>query len=122
MNINWEDNHDRKKLAATRVGCASRGKGNSFSSYSIKNFTSPPNLEISSPSTETVIRQDSVEVIGKTDEGCSLQINGQTIFIDEAGNFNEQVRLQIGINNIEIRSTNRLQKDTVKIVKILAEF
>ena len=90
--------------------------------YSIKNFTTPPNLEISSPSTETVIRQAEVEVIGKTDEGCSLQINGQTIYLDENGNFKEQVRLQPGINNIEIRSVNRIHKETVKIIKILAEF
>ncbi len=90
--------------------------------YSIKNFTSPPNLEISSPVTETVIREDQVEVIGKTDQGCSLKINDQTILIDENGNFQEVLRLQPGINNIEIRSMNRLKKETVKVIKILAEF
>jgi len=90
--------------------------------YSIRNFTTPPNLEISSPSTETVIRQSEVEVIGKTDEGCSLQINGETIYLDKNGNFQEQVRLQPGINNIEIRSVNRIHKETVKIIKILAEY
>jgi len=90
--------------------------------YSIKNFTNPPNLEISSPSTETVIRQSEVEVIGKTDEGCSLQINGQTIFLDENGNFKEKASLQPGINNIEIRSVNRIHKETVKVIKILAEY
>jgi len=90
--------------------------------YSIKNFTNPPNLEISSPVAETVIRQSEVEVIGKTDEGCSLQINGQTIFLDENGNFKEKVSLQPGINNIEIRSQSRIQKETVKNIKILAEF
>ncbi len=90
--------------------------------YSVRNFTSPPNLEISSPVADQVIRQDSVEIIGKTDEGVTLAINDQTIFIDDKGNFHESVKLQPGLNNIEIRATNRLKKETVKVIKILAEF
>jgi transcriptional regulator with XRE-family HTH domain len=90
--------------------------------YSVKHFTAAPNLEISSPSTETVIREDRVEVVGKTDIGCSLRINDQTVYIDDIGNFKEVVRLQPGINNIEIRSTNRVGRETAKVVKVLAEF
>lgn len=90
--------------------------------YSVKHFTTAPNLEISSPSTETVIRQDRVEVIGKTDIGCSLRINDQTVYIDGTGNFKEVIRLQPGINSIEIRSANRANKETAKVIKVLAEF
>ncbi|MFA6492851.1 MAG: helix-turn-helix domain-containing protein [Patescibacteria group bacterium] len=90
--------------------------------YAIKNFTAPPNLEIRSPSAETVIHQDRVEVIGKTDEGSSLKINDQVVFLDDKGNFKETVKLQTGLNNIEIRATNRVQKETVKVIKILAEY
>lgn len=90
--------------------------------YSVENFTSPPNLEISSPSTESVIHQESVEIIGKTDAGASLQINDQTVFIDDKGNFHEAIKLQPGLNNVELRATNRIKKETVKVIKILAEF
>lgn len=90
--------------------------------YALKNFTSPPNLEIESPSTETVIRQDRVEVIGKTDEGASLKINDQVVFLDDRGNFKETVKLQSGLNNIELKATNRVKKETVKVVKVLAEY
>lgn len=94
----------------------------SYVFYSVKNFTSAPNLEISSPVADQVLRQDKVEVIGKTDEGASLQINGQTVFLDERGNFHETIKLQPGLNNIEVRATNRLKKETIKIIKILAEY
>lgn len=90
--------------------------------YSVKNFTSPPNLEISSPLSDQVIRQDSVEIVGKTDAGVTLDINDQTIFIDDKGNFHEAVKLQPGINNIEVRAINRLKKETTKVIKILAEY
>ena len=90
--------------------------------YAVKNFTSPPNLEILSPVAETVIRQDKVEVVGKTDQGASLKINDQVVFLDDLGNFKEEVKLQPGLNNIELRAENRLKKETVKVIKILAEF
>lgn len=90
--------------------------------YALKNFTAPPNLVIQSPSAETVIHQDRVEVVGKTDIGASLKINDQVVFLDDLGNFKETVKLQTGLNNIEIRSINRVKKETVKVVKILAEY
>lgn len=90
--------------------------------YSVENFTSPPNLEISSPSAESVIREDHVEIIGKTDVGASLKINDQTVFIDDRGNFKETVKLQPGLNNIEIQATNRIKKENLKTIKILAEY
>lgn len=90
--------------------------------YSVENFTSAPNLEISSPSTESVIREDHVEIIGKTDAGATLQINDQTVYLDDKGNFRETAKLQPGLNNIEIKATNRIKKETVKTIKILAEF
>lgn len=93
-----------------------------YIAYSIKNFTSPPNLEISTPSTESVLHQDNVEIIGKTDEGVTLQINDQTVFIDGQGNFRETVKLQPGMNNIELKATNRIKKETIKTIKILAEY
>ena len=90
--------------------------------YSVENFTSAPNLEISAPVAESIIRQDNIEVIGKTDEGATLSINEQTVFIDNRGNFKETVKLQSGLNNIEEKSTNRLKKQTIKVIKILAEY
>ena len=90
--------------------------------YSVRSFTSAPNLEISSPVTESVIRQDRIEIIGKTDDEVTLKINDQVVFIDALGNFQETVKLQPGMNNIEIRATNRLKKETVKVIKILAEY
>lgn len=90
--------------------------------YSVRKFTSAPNMEISSPVAESVIREDKIEVVGKTDPGATLQINDQVVLIDPNGNFHEQVNLQSGLNNIEIKATNRLKKETIRIIKILAEY
>lgn len=90
--------------------------------YAVRNFTSPPNLVISSPVNDSIVHQERVEVTGKTDEGSSLQINNQTVFLDDNGNFHENVKLQPGLNNIELKATNRVKKETIKVIKILAEY
>ena len=89
--------------------------------YSVHQFTSPPNLEISSPSANQIITENSVQIIGKTDEGVTLTINGENVSIDDKGNFSQTVKLRAGLNSFEVRSINELKKENVKLIKVLAE-
>lgn len=90
--------------------------------YSVRSLTSAPNLQISSPSQEQVLKEDKVDIIGKTDAGVTLLINNQTILLDGNGNFNQQVKLNPGLNTFEIKAINQLKKETVKQIKILGQF
>ena len=90
--------------------------------FSVRQITTPPNLLISSPSSDQVIKESKVQIIGKTDEGATLVINNQTILLDDKGNFSQQVKLNPGLNTFEIKATNRLKKETTKELQILAEY
>lgn len=90
--------------------------------YSVRAFAMPPSLEISSPSTDQVVKEDKTEIIGKTDEGTVLQINDQAVLLDGNGNFSQEVKLNRGLNTFELRAENRLKKQTIKQIKILAEY
>lgn len=90
--------------------------------YSVSVFTLPPNLIISSPSSEQILKKSQVEIIGKTDEGATLMINNQAVLLDANGNFHQQVKLNPGLNTFVVTVTNRLKKETTKEVKILAQF
>lgn len=90
--------------------------------FSVRQITTPPNLLISSPSEDTIIKESKVEIIGKTDEGSTLEINNQAVLLDDRGNFNQQVKLNPGLNTFEIKATNRLKKETTKKLQILAEY
>jgi len=90
--------------------------------YSVRAITTAPNLAISSPSQEQVLKEDKVNIIGKTDIGITLLINNQTILLDGNGNFNQQVKLNPGLNTFEIKAISQLKKETVKQIKILAQF
>lgn len=90
--------------------------------YNVRAITMAPNLIIASPSSEQVLKTDTVNIIGKTDPGVTLLINNQTISLDGNGNFNQDVKLNPGLNTFEIRALSQLQKETVKQIKILAQF
>jgi len=90
--------------------------------FSVRQITTPPNLLISSPSSEQVIKESKVEIIGKTDEGSTLEINNQAVLLDDRGNFRQQVKLNPGLNTFEIKSTNRLKKEKTLQLQILAEY
>ncbi len=90
--------------------------------YSVRNLTSPPNLEIASPSSDQIINSDTVEIVGKTDEGTTVTINNQPVYIDDKGNFRQEVKLSPGLNSFEILAINGLKKENIKVIKVLAEF
>lgn len=92
-----------------------------YIAYSVNQFTSPPNLEILSPTTNQVYKDENLDIIGKTDEGATLTINGQNVQIDDMGNFRQTVKLHPGLNSFEIRSINALKKENVKLIKVVAD-
>lgn len=94
----------------------------SYIIYNVRAFAMPPNLEISSPVAEQVVKENKAEIVGKTDEGATLTINDQAVLLDDNGNFSQIVKLNIGLNTFELRAENRLKKETVKQIKILAEY
>ena len=90
--------------------------------YNVRALTTAPNLVISSPSQEQVLKEDKVNIIGKTDPEITLLINNQTIALDGNGNFSQQVKLNPGLNTFEIKAISQLKKETVKQIRILAQF
>lgn len=90
--------------------------------YSVRGFTAPPNLLVSSPSSDQILTTDSVNIIGKTDEGVALLINDQTVLLDGNGNFTQLVKLNPGLNTFQVKAVNRLKKENVVQIKILAQF
>lgn len=88
----------------------------------VRRFSAPPPLEISTPAAEAVVTANTVQVVGSTEPGASLFINNQSVNLDENGKFNQPVKLEQGVNTIEVLSRNRAQKQTIKTLKILANF
>lgn len=79
----------------------------------IKKIVTPPFLEITSPADNIVIDKNSIEILGKTEPESTVTINGQEVFLNADGNFQEKVELVEGINTIEISSQKKQSKKNI---------
>lgn len=90
--------------------------------YQVKSFASAPPLELNSSGIEQIVKVESIAISGQTDPGANLFINNQAVSVDQNGNFSQLVKLTSGVNNIEITAKNKANKETKKIIKLLAEY
>ncbi|OQA52984.1 MAG: hypothetical protein BWY43_00272 [candidate division WS2 bacterium ADurb.Bin280] len=85
--------------------------------YSVKNLSNPPFINIISPLDENAQSREVV-IEGKTNDTAVVDINGLGVSIDENGYFNQKVVLEEGLNLFEIKSTNRLGKQSSKMLRL----
>lgn len=87
-----------------------------------KSFASEPTLVILSPENGSLVSSDEGLIMGKTDRGAQVTINGQQVFVDGEGSFREKLVLQPGINAVNIRTLNRFQKEKTVTVSVEARY
>lgn len=80
--------------------------------WQVKILTAAPKLEVSSPAGNMTAEGDSIEIIGKTDPGADIYINGSPINISPDGSFKEKITLQNGLNVIQVKAKNKVGKET----------
>lgn len=89
--------------------------------FQVASFAAAPPLEIVTPAAQTVVTTQDVEVAGVTDPGATLAINRQTVAVDDQGHFRQSIHLAEGVNTIEIAATSPRDKETVKVIQLLAD-
>lgn len=90
--------------------------------YQVKGFAAAPPLELDNSDLAQIVKVESISVSGQTDPGASLFINSQAVLVDSSGSFSQVIKLSSGVNNIEITAKNKANKETKKIIKLLAEY
>jgi len=86
-----------------------------------KKFSSPPPIEVLSPTSEEV-SADKIVLKAVTSETAEVTINGHGVSVDDSGSFKQEISLRRGVNTIEIMAKNRMGRETVKTLKIFADF
>ncbi|TSC93258.1 MAG: Uncharacterized protein CEN89_162 [Candidatus Berkelbacteria bacterium Licking1014_7] len=82
-------------------------------------LTSAPNIEIVSPEGKSIVEKDAVEIIGRVNQDANIFINEESVLAQKNGEFSQRVKLQEGLNNIEVVAQNRFKKTTIKNIQIL---
>jgi cytoskeletal protein RodZ len=86
-----------------------------------KKFISPPSLNVFEPKEEQVVKERRVKVTGKTDGDAIVKINNQPVLLDSEGNFEAEIEIFEGTNEIVVKAQSRAGKETVVRRKIIPE-
>lgn len=76
-------------------------------------FMTPPPLVVSDPSEGDIVTTRVIEVVGKTDQDATIEVNGQPAIIDQDGKFIEEIEMAEGTDKIIIKAVSRSGKETV---------
>lgn len=84
-------------------------------------FAAPPALVVASPAEESRFATPLIEVTGTTEKESSLTVNGRELTLDERGNFDENIELPSGVNELQFISRNRFGKTQSVVRHIFVE-
>lgn len=87
----------------------------------INKIVSPPSLEIISPANNQVVKERTVEIVGKSEPETTVMINNQEVFSEISGDFESKVELKEGLNTIKITAQKKRSRETVVYLNILFE-
>ncbi len=85
-------------------------------------FSATPRLLISKPVNNSIIEHSSTELVGVTDVGNKVTVNGQAIFVNERGEFGERIALKKGINELIVKVVNKFGQEITKTIKLSAQY
>jgi transcriptional regulator with XRE-family HTH domain len=87
-----------------------------------RQFTTDPLLVIGEPNTNTSVTSKTVWLRGETDRGTQITINQKAVLVSPEGNFEEEISLQNGINQVIVRAVNRFNKERIETLQIEANY
>lgn len=83
--------------------------------FYLKNFTSPPQLNVVQPQDDLVTTENQISVMGETRSGVEIYINGNPILTNNLGKFQENIALKKGVNTITVTAQKKYsRKKTLK--------
>lgn len=77
----------------------------------IYGFAAAPELAISSPTNNSVIESEDIEINGNTSKQADVYVNEQKIQVSGDGTFSVDYKMLPGINVISIKSVNKADKE-----------
>lgn len=81
--------------------------------------TAPPELTMSNPSEDSLtVDSADFDIIGKSEKGVNVTVNGKVAIVDSDGNFKLKIQLNSGKNDIEIVVKDTALNETRKTISI----
>ena len=80
-----------------------------------------PSLEILEPKVDAVISGTTINVVGKTEPGIIVSINGQNVFVQQDGNFQTTIGVAPGQKELRVAAQNKFGKKNEHMIALRVE-
>jgi len=91
----------------------------SYTAYEIQKVVFGPRIEVFSPINGSLVSDSLTEISGFAKNIKDISLNDRKIFIDEQGNFKEELLLSYGYNTITIKASDKFGRNTEKIIEVI---
>ena len=79
----------------------------------LKNIIFPPEIQIIEPKNNLIINASFINIIGLTEPGAEITINGEHILNNDEGWFTKKINLKNGINTITITAKKKYSRENI---------
>ncbi len=90
-----------------------------YTFYEIHRVIFGPSITIMTPTNGATVSDSLLEVSGMAKNIKEITLNGRNIFMDENGNFQEEVLLSYGYNTLQIKANDKFGSNTEKVVEVI---
>lgn len=101
--------------AAIIAGVAIAG----YAYFAMRSYLAGPQIEIFTPGEYAVVEHELVEIRGVSKRISSIKLNDRPIFVDESGEFREQLLLYSGYNILKVAAQDRYGRIVEKKMEII---
>lgn len=98
------------------------GLGGVYFYREIDHFSQAPQLIVQEPVSNSQTDQDKVRVLGSVDKNSRVSINGQAVPVTEWGEFEQEVTLHNGMNELNVRAVNRFGNEIENKIIVQSNF
>jgi len=90
-----------------------------YTSYEIQKIIFGPRINIINPKNGMSVSESLTKISGSTQNVNDISMDDRKIFVDEKGNFNEQILLSYGYNLITIKASDKFERKVEKTLEII---
>lgn len=95
------------------------GNGDGSETINLVYDVDAPSLELTNPVEESLsVDYTDFDIIGKTEKGSSVTVNGRIVKVDDDGNFKEKWQLNTGKNDLEVIARDVAGNERKKSISI----
>lgn len=90
-----------------------------YTFYEVQRVAFGPKINILSPKNGAMVSTSTLEIQGIAKNINDISLNDRKIFIDEKGNFKEEVVLSYGYNAFVLRASDKFGSKIEKIIEVV---